>query len=182
MRKLNTDIIARLVWQCSYLKKDGTTGYNADYISGEVLGMKKGSKEKMCAMAEEYQKHKQAVGVQLLPSSFYFTELKTKKSGRGAKPSVGTLSAHFRAFEDSPYKHYKPYQVRTKIWEIDGLGCWYYGTPAISQSDGNVGKDNGDLLMIHTRDWKTLEVYIFKGMGNPQGLLDALEYLKLYNQ
>lgn len=166
------------MWKCTYLKQVGTTGYNADFLSAEVLGMKERSKEKMCAMAEEYQRHKQVAGVQLLPSTLYLTELKTNKSGRGAIPSISSLSAHFRTFEDSPYKHFKPYQVRTKIWAIDGLGCWYYGTPAISQSDGTIGKDNGDLLMIHTRDWNTLEVYIFKGMGDIQGRFDAVNYIQ----
>lgn len=166
------------MWKCTYLKQEGTTGFNADFFSDEVLRMKNASKEKMCAMAEEYQRHKQLAGVQLLPSTLYFADIETSKSGRGAKPRIGVLKAKFRAFEESPYKQFKPYQVSTSIWAIDGLGCWYYGTPAVSQSDGNAGKDNGDLLMIHTRDWDTLEVYIFKGMGDIQGRFDAVEYIK----
>lgn len=179
MIRLNSDLIERLMWKDTYYLDESTSGtYNAGYLSDAVLSLRKNTSERKQGIAREYQEKVRNSGeVPLLPLTISIVkELPVSKSGRGLKPSAGTLSAKFKACEQSPYKQHKPYQVRTSLWELAPL--FYYGTPAISQEDGRVGKDNGDLLIIRTSDWRKLDVYVFKGLGAVEYMNDVLEYLQ----
>lgn len=97
-----------------------------------------------------------------------------RASGRGAKPLVAQLKAQFTMQECSPYKQHKPYKVQTGLWKVEGRQTLFYGTLGISNAEGFISRDNADLLLIRTSDWKELDIFIFKGLAGLNKQLDAL--------
>ena len=107
-----------------------------------------------------------------------------KPSGRGAKPLVAQLKANFTTKEVSPYKQYKPFKVQTGLWKVEGKQTLFYGTLGISNEAGVISRDNADLLIIKTSDWKILDIFIFKGLAGLNKQLDclpdAIAYIEKY--
>ena len=97
-----------------------------------------------------------------------------RATGRGAKPLVAQLKAQFTMQECSPYKQHKPYKVQTGLWKVEGRQTLFYGTLGISNAEGFISRDNADLLLIRTSDWKELDIFIFKGLAGLNKQLDAL--------
>ena len=50
----------------------------------------------------------------------------------------------------------------------------YYGSLGITGASGRVERDNGDLLIVRTTDWKRLEVFVFRGLAGVDKQLDHL--------
>ncbi|MCR4864879.1 MAG: hypothetical protein K5850_06965 [Bacteroidales bacterium] len=98
----------------------------------------------------------------------------TSGSGRARTPMIAQLKASFTKAERSPYKVNKPYEVQTGIWKVEGSQSLYYGSLGISGASGRVERDNGDLLIIRTTDWKRLEIFIFRGLAGWDKQLDYL--------
>lgn len=98
----------------------------------------------------------------------------TSVSGRARIPMFAQLKATFTKVERSPYKVNKPYEVQTGIWRVEGSQSLYYGSLGISGASGRVERDNGDLMIIRTTDWRRLEIFIFRGLA---GLDKQLDYL-----
>ncbi len=98
----------------------------------------------------------------------------TTGSGRATKPMAAQLKASFTKVEDSPYKVNKPYEVQTGLWKVDGSQILYYGSLGITGASGRVERDNGDLLIVRTTDWKRLEVFVFRGLAGVDKQLDHL--------
>lgn len=103
-----------------------------------------------------------------------------KATGRGAKPLVAQLKTQFTTNECSPYKQHKPYKVQTGLWQVDGKQTMFYGTLGISNAEGVISRDNADLLIIKTSDWKTLDVFVFKGLAGLNKQLDSLPNVVSY--
>lgn len=95
-------------------------------------------------------------------------------SGRASNPMDAQLKASFTKVEDSPYKQFKPYEVQTGLWRCVGERSLFYGSLGVTGSGGRVERDNGDLLLVRTTDWKRLEVFIFKGLAGVNKQLDCL--------
>lgn len=176
---INSNFIEKMMWHGSYILDGSTDGtYNACYLSEESLMLKKQTKERKLAIQKEYQAYIMESGnPPLMPCTISITQLDVSKSGRGLKPRLGVLKAKFRECELSPYKQHRPYQVSTSIWKLEGTPCLFYGLPAITQENSKAGKDIGDLLIIHTTDWKKLEVYVFKGLGTMEYQSDVINYI-----
>ena len=98
----------------------------------------------------------------------------TSGSGRAIKPMEAQLKASFTKVEASPYKTNKPFEVHTGLWKVDGTQVLYYGSLGITGASGRVERDNGDLVIIRTTDWKRLEVFIFRGLAGVDKQLDYL--------
>lgn len=98
----------------------------------------------------------------------------TSGSGRARQPMSAQLKASFTKVEESPYKIHKPYEVQTGLWKVGGTQSLYYGSLGISGASGRVERDNGDLLIIRTSDWKRLEIFIFRGLAGVDKQLDYL--------
>lgn len=86
-------------------------------------------------------------------------------TGRALKPMVAQLKASFTSVEESPYKQHKPFVVQTGLWQVEGKQMYYYGTLGISNKAGKIIQDNADLIVIRTSDWKSLSVYVFRGLA-----------------
>lgn len=98
----------------------------------------------------------------------------TSGSGRATNPMEAQLKASFTKVEESPYKANKPFEVHTGLWKVDGTQVLYYGSLGITGVSGRVERDNGDLVIIRTTDWKRLEIFIFRGLA---GVSKQLDYL-----
>ena len=98
----------------------------------------------------------------------------TSGSGRARKPMEAQLKASFTKVEKSPYKVNKPFEVQTGLWKVDGTQVLFYGSLGITGASGRVERDNGDLLIIRTTDWKRLEIFIFRGLAGVDKQLDYL--------
>lgn len=106
----------------------------------------------------------------------------TSRSGRAVVPMSAQLKGTFIIAEDSPYKVNKPFAVQTGLWQVQDCKTIFQGSLGISGPDGAIVKDNGDLLLVRTSDWKTLQVYVFRGLAGVNKQLDYLsecvEYVK----
>ena len=98
----------------------------------------------------------------------------TSGCGRARKPMSAQLKASFTKVEDSPYKLHKPYQMQTGLWQVEGTQSLYYGSLGVTGAGGRVTRDNGDLMIIRTTDWRRLEIFIFKGLAGVDRQLDYL--------
>lgn len=119
-------------------------------------------------------------GEDLLPQTIYLTDLGEAKKGRQlGKCKAYSLSSNFTKKEMSCYKQYKPYQVRTSIWQSENYPQFIgYGTIGISGKDGKITResDTGDLIVLYSPDNnQTIGVYVLKGMGSTPD--EAMEYL-----
>ncbi len=108
------------------------------------------------------------------------------RTGRGLLPKVKQMKAYYTKPEQSPYKQFPPYKVHTSIWRVANTRSYYYGTLGISNKAGKISRDNGDMIILHTTDWRRVEVYIFEGLAAdkerlPKNLADAVAYLKTIN-
>lgn len=124
-------------------------------------------------------------GDRILPNRLSITIEKemsrVQKKGRNSLHEiVGQIIGRFTAKEESPLKLYKPYVVRSQIWQNEDypqiLG---YGTAGISGKDGRITAqtDTNDLLIIR-QDGSTITIYLFAGLGaNPEALNEAMEYV-----
>lgn len=104
----------------------------------------------------------------------------TKVSRKGRNllhPIVGQMIGSFTQKEVSRYKEYKPYVCRTQMWKVEEYPLFIgYGTLGTSNQEGKV-EDTGDLLIFYTPDnWADIKIFLFAGMGNPENLLEAMEY------
>lgn len=98
----------------------------------------------------------------------------TSGSGRASKPMEAQLKASFTKAEESPYKVHKPYEVQTGLWRVEGTQSLFYGSLGITGDCGRVDRDNGDLVIVRTTDWKRLEIFIFRGLAGVDKQLDYL--------
>lgn len=99
---------------------------------------------------------------------------KVRNEGRAKTPMVAQLKGSFTAIEDSPYKCYKPYNVQTGLWKVDGYQSYFVGSLGTSGTNGRIERDNSDLLIVHTTDWRELDLYVFRGLAGTQKQLDYL--------
>lgn len=103
---------------------------------------------------------------------------KVCRKGRNLQhPISGQMLGRFTLKEISRYKEYFPYVCRTQIWNVAEYPLLIgYGTIGITNQDGKV-EDTGDLLVFSTTDsWLTIRIYLFAGMANPDGMVQAMEY------
>ena len=120
-------------------------------------------------------------GIKILPNRICFREgemTKVSKSGRNnMHPVKGQFLANFTQKEESPLKKFKPYKVRTQIWQKEDYPHFLgYGTIGVSTPEGT--RDTGDLLILFTPDeCKTIEIYFFAAMGTPDGVQEAFKFL-----
>ena len=93
--------------------------------------------------------------------------------------SVGQLLGKFTKVEESPLKQYKPYSLRTQLWQVPAHPEFIgYGTLGITGVSGRVEGDTGDLVVLHTSDeWESITIYYFAGMGSLDGLQQAVQFL-----
>ena len=59
----------------------------------------------------------------------------------------------------------------------------YYGTIGIILGENQKPKDNGDLVIFRTCDWKEVDIYIFRGLANPNeiaNLQEAVAFIEKY--
>lgn len=69
----------------------------------------------------------------------------------------------------------KPYKVCTSIWQVEGRKCFFYGTIGINFEENQPPTDNGDLVIFFTPNWKDVDVFIFKGLVNPNKIENLQE-------
>ena len=103
---------------------------------------------------------------------------KVDRKGRNLlHPIAGQMVGNFTAKETSPFKMYKPYTCRTQIWRVEDYPQFIgYGTMGITNEKGEI-EDTGDLLLFYTPDdWEHIRIFHFAGMGNPENLLEAMNY------
>ncbi len=102
-------------------------------------------------------------------------------SGRGCRAMDAQLKGAFTQAEISPYKQFPKYEVQTALWRVEGTRTLYYGSVGITGPNGRIDRDNGDLLILRTEDFREVNIFIFRGLaGNPDNLQDAVEYVKCY--
>ncbi|MBQ9184409.1 MAG: hypothetical protein IJ151_00875 [Bacteroidales bacterium] len=180
---MNKEFLNKVAWRAHYRLKEGTSTsfVYAPYLRIESITDKKG---KAAATARLINEMKAAGRVMLLPFRICFVKADAApvaNSGRGARTKVAQMKAKFTKGEDSPYKIAAPFKVCTSIWRVSETRCFYYGTIGITQKVNVHPKDNGDLVIFHTANWKEVEVFIFKGLAKPNedaSLADALEYVE----
>ena len=173
------------MWQGSYVLSPYAS---ASYYSGMVAEVlqHENETERKCAMRELVRRLAESGVEHLLPYRIGIMQgasmATIKSSGRGAKPLKAQLKGRFTQSEDSVYKQYKPYEIQTGLWQVEGTQTFFYGTLGISNEYGKISRDNADLIIVVTSDWKRLDVYVFKGLAGLDKQLDCLpevvEYLK----
>lgn len=122
-------------------------------------------------------------GSRILPNRASISKIVdiTKVSRKGRMllhPSIGQLISRFTKGEESPLKMYKPYNLRTQIWKHEGYPQFIgWGTIGISNSTGGI-VDTNDLIILYTEDedWRTIRIFFFRGMGNPDLLEEAMRF------
>jgi len=100
--------------------------------------------------------------------------------GRCSIPADAQLKGAFTKIEESPYKVTAPYRVHTSLWRVAGSQTYFYGTIGVTGLNGQIDRDNADLIVIHTKDWLKLDVYIFKGLAGTQKQLNCLNDVMSY--
>ena len=90
------------------------------------------------------------------------------------------LKGVFTAIEDSPYKTYAPYKVQTGLWKVEGCQSYFAGSIGVSGSNEEIDRDNADLIVVHTTDWVTLDIFIFRGLAGTQKQMDYLPDVMAY--
>lgn len=92
----------------------------------------------------------------------------TAHKGRNLSKVTGQLLGTFKKSESSPLKQYKPYNLRTNIWEDRDHPLFIgYGTIGISNEAGKIDRqsDTGDLIVLYSpdRNWDEIVIYFFAG-------------------
>lgn len=182
---MNNQYLKQSLWQATYIATPfASSGYILDKLSECLEELdKKTRNANIRARIEELVAGGE---VCLLPHRLQVlqgpTMQTTSKQGRAIKPMAGQLKGVYIQAEDSPYKVNKPYQVQTGLWPVADRKTIYQGSIGITGPDGHISKDNGDLLLVRTSDWKTLQVYVFRGLAGVNKQLDYLpecvEYIK----
>lgn len=184
LRRMNSEFLRRMMWEAHYSLKmtTNTTYLLQPYMSIEELA---DSKQRREATAQFIAKRQQAGKAMLLPIRISFVDghnvAPVRRSGRGMKQRVKQMKATFTQAEVSPYKIAKPYKVCTAIWEVEGHKCFFYGSIGITPAEGHNPKDNGDLVIFYTPDWKEVDVFIFRGLAQPNNianLQEAVQYVE----
>ncbi|NEW80973.1 MAG: hypothetical protein GZ094_01200 [Mariniphaga sp.] len=105
----------------------------------------------------------------------------TAHKGRNLQHKViGQILGAFKKCESSPLKQFKPFQMRTNIWQMPSFPSFIgYGTIGISNNMGKIDRDSdiGDLVVLQKTgsDWKEIKIDYFPG-----GVMDLemiMEYL-----
>ena len=92
------------------------------------------------------------------------------------RKSVGQLIGGFTREETSPLKAYKPFKLRTQLWEVDEHPGLAYGTTGITNLQGKIS-DTGDLVLLYNVDERTIKIYFVEGAGTPDGLAEVLKLI-----
>lgn len=181
---MNSELLHNLLTEAVYSIKLGTTAVLIDnrFKDIESIESRKEKADAIKARTKALVAQGQEV---LLPIKLgYITNEETARiagSGRGARARCGQIKATYTNAEQSPYKIAKPFKLCTSVWQIEGYKCFYYGTIGITQQEGMPPKDNGDLVIFYTADWKEVCVFIFKGLASPNGVADLegiVQFLK----
>lgn len=171
------------MWQGHYLLSPFAS---ASYYSSKVKEVLEFSsdRERKQAMHDAVKRLVETGDVNLLPYRMGIIQgsamASVKASGRGTKPLKAQLKAKFTQQETSVYKQYKPYLLQTGLWQVEGTQSYYYGTLGISDEYGKISRDNSDLVIIRTSDWKVLDVYVFRGLAGVDKQLDCLPEVMVY--
>lgn len=179
---MNREFLKKVMWEAHYCLKPGTNAsfLYSPYLPIELLPDKK---QRAVATAQMIAQNRKEGWEMLLPFRICFIEdiAPVANSGRGAKRKVKQLKANFTKPEISPYKIAKPFKVCTSVWQVEGRKCFFYGTIGITQAENQKPKDNGDLVLFYTSDWKEVDVFIFKGLVQPNdiaNLQEAVQYVE----
>lgn len=122
----------------------------------------------------------------ILPNRFSFQRCdftKVTNVGRcSIEKKAGQLVGKFTKSENSPLKKYKPYTCRTEIFRCADFPLLIgYGTLGISESDGRVRNDNGDVVVLYSNDnLSTLHIFYFRNLKNPDYKWDILAFVNAY--
>lgn len=178
---MNRELLQKISWNARYILKQGT---NSSYVYQPYLGIDALSdkKQKLNATAQMIARMQQDGRVMLLPFRVYFIAgdeaAPVGRSGRGKREKVAQMKAKFTLVEESPYKLASPYKVCTSIWQVEGRKCVFYGTIGITQAANQTPKDNGDLVVFYTPNWKEVDVFIFKGLVRPNDIANLQEAVR----
>ena len=123
-------------------------------------------------------------GTRILPERLSISkESEMTKVARKGRNLLHTLAGHmvgtFKKNEESPLKAAKPFTCRTQIWAVDEYPLFIgYGTTGITNNEGKI-TDTGDLVVFYTPDnWSTIQIFFFRGMGNPDYLLSCMDHVQ----
>ena len=171
------------MWRERYVIKEGTS---ATFILQRYLPIEaiQDRKQKQDATARLIVQMREEGQEMLLPFRICFITgdaAPISNTGRGAKQKVAQMKACFTRLEESPYKLAKPYKVCTAVWEVEGHKCFFFGTVGITFEEGQKPLDNGDLIVFYTTNWKEVEVFIFKGLVQPNeiaSLQEAVQFVE----
>lgn len=178
---INQEFLKKQMWQAHYSLKEGT---NASYIFQPYLSIEaiQDSKQRKVATAQMVSRMQDKGQEMLLPFRICFIygedSAPVNRTGRGKKKKVAQMKASFTIPEQSPYKLAKPYRVCTSIWQVEGHKCFYFGTIGINLAENQKPKDNGDLVIFYTPDWKEIDVFIFKGLVKPNDIANLQEAVR----
>lgn len=178
---MNRQFLEASIWKGKYLRSPyATASYYAECLARNFEICEKADREK--AMAEDVKGYVSGGARHLLPYRIGILQKdacrEINHSGRGCKPIFCQLKGAYTKNEISPYKQFKPYAVQTGIWRVEGERTLYYGTIGITGPNGRTDKDM-DLVLIHTEDFREVEVFVFVGLaGNPENLKSAVDYVK----
>ena len=175
---MNKEFLKKVMWEAHYTLKEGTsaTYIFLPYIPIEALQDRRQKAQVSAQMIAGMQEAGQEM---LLPFRICFItgedSAPVSRSGRGTRQKVAQMKASFTIPEVSPYKIAKPYKVCTSVWQIEGRKCFFYGTIGITLAESQKPKDNGDLVLFYTPDWKEVDVFIFKGLNKPNDIANLQE-------
>ena len=174
---MNNNFIQASMWRTAYIVSPYTSSSYYDsslernFELANEFERRKAIREDIAGLVKSGAEHLLPFRIGVLKGA---SMVSTNGSGRARKPMDAQLKASFTKVENSPYKQYKPYEVQTGLWKVDGTQSYYYGSLGISGANGKVERDNSDLLIIRTTDWRRLEIFIFKGLAGVNKQLDCL--------
>jgi len=126
-----------------------------------------------------------ASGASVLPDrlsiSFGNQMAETARKGRNLQHKiVGQLLGTFKKAEQSPLKQFKPYVVRTNIYQDNDFPMLQgYGTLGVSNHSGKIDRqsDTGDLVVFYCPERDKKEIRIFFFAGGLMNLPEIEEYI-----
>ena len=181
---MNKELLRKLMWKAHYSLKENTNSVYLfqNFIPIEGIQDKAQKKASTIQMIKQMEEEGKSL---LLPLKIYFItgedSAPVRRSGRGTRKSVTQMKSQFTIPEKSPYKMAKPYKVCTSVWEIEGHKCFFYGTIGINFTENGRPKDNGDLVLFYTPNWKEVDVFIFRGLAKPNetaNLEEVVQYVE----
>ena len=172
---MNNQFIVASMWRAEYVAHTHSCYHNAVlnhcFYSSDKSERNKSAKEAIKKLAEAGQYSLLPYRLTILQGD---TMADVSRTGRARLPMDAQMKATFTAIEDSPYKTYAPYQVQTGLWQVLGYKSYYAGSIGVTGCSGRIDRDNSDLIVVHTTDWRRLEVYVFRGLAGTQKQLDYL--------